>query len=215
MNNNGKGSAPARTKKSILARLFIDTLTTSFVAFGGGFVVISMARSRFVERYKWFTDAEMSDLIAIAQSAPGAIAGNLVMLIGFNMAGVAGAIVTMAASMIPPLIIITLVSIFYSAVRDNQVVDYLMRGMRAGVGAVIASLVIDMVRDVTSRGKNLTAIIIMSVSLAASFFFKINPVYIIVTAAVVGIIMAFFNAKNAGKSKSGGSSEKGGHDDFS
>lgn len=183
--------------KNLLLRLFIDTLITSTVAFGGGFVVLQMIRERFVNKYHWLTDEEMTDLLAIAQSAPGTIAGNALMLVGYTAAGFWGAVVTMIGTIIPPLAIIAVVSVFYNSLRDNIVISYLLKGMQAAVGAVILSLCVDMIRDATKKGKDIAAIVIMSAAMICSFFFGVNAIYIILAGAVSGMILLYVRRKMA------------------
>lgn len=179
------------TYKQKCFRLFFITIYISAIAFGGGYVVLGMLRQYFVKKYGWMTDDEMTVSIAIAQTAPGAIAGNAAMLVGYNVAGVFGAFITMIASIIPPLVIITIVSIFYNTIRDIVIVDYILRAMRAGVVAVIISISIDMTVTVTKKGKSITAIIIMASAFIASYFIKIQPIYIILIAAVCGIALSY------------------------
>lgn len=179
------------TYKQKCVRLFFITIYISAIAFGGGYVILGMLRQYFVKKYGWMTDDEMTVTIAIAQTAPGAIAGNAAMLVGYNVAGVFGAFVTMIASIIPPLVIITIVSIFYNTIRDIVIVDYILRAMRAGVVAVIISISIDMTVTVTKKGKSITAIIIMASAFIASYFIKIQPIYIILIAAVCGVALSY------------------------
>ncbi len=92
-----------KSKRQILLKLFLSALTISAIAFGGGFVILSLLRKTYVEQFGWIEDKEMTDLISIAQSAPGTIAGNAAMLVGFRVAGVPGAALTLIASIIPPI----------------------------------------------------------------------------------------------------------------
>lgn len=179
------------TYKQKCVRLFFLTIYMSSVAFGGGVIVLGLLRQIFVEKYGWITGDDMTANIAIAQTAPGAIAGNAVMLTGYHVAGVFGAFITMIASIIPPLVIITIVSFFYKSICDNIIAYNILRAMRAGVGAVIISIVIDMTRNVTKKGKNRPAIVIMGASFIASYFLKFHAVYIILIAAVCGIMYSY------------------------
>ena len=90
----------------------------------------------------------MLDLVAIAQSAPGAIAVNGAIVVGYKLAGMLGAAVAIVATIIPPFVIISVISVFYEAFRDNFLVSQMLTGMQAGVGAVIASVVWQMGADV-------------------------------------------------------------------
>ena len=128
-------------RKNVLWKLFISTLYLSAFTFGGGYVIVTLMKQKFVDELHWIEEDEMLDLIAIAQSAPGAIAVNGAIVVGYKLAGLLGAII---ATIIPPFAIMTVISYFYELFRDNFVVSKLLSGMQAGVGAVIASVVWDM-----------------------------------------------------------------------
>ncbi|MCR5100203.1 MAG: chromate transporter, partial [Butyrivibrio sp.] len=122
--------------------LFISTFKLSACTFGGGFVIIPLMREKFVKELGWIEEDEMMDLAAIAQSSPGAIAVNASVLVGYHVAGVIGALITAIGTVLPPLIIISVISMFYQAFRDNMIVNMVMAGMLCGVAAVIIDVVI-------------------------------------------------------------------------
>ena len=99
-------------------KVFFTSFFISSVAFGGGFVVLPMLRKTYVDKYKWVSDEDMDNYIALAQACPGTIAGNTTMLIGFQVAGLLGAIFAMLASIIPPLVIITVLSVLYHSFME-------------------------------------------------------------------------------------------------
>ena len=84
--------------------LFLSTLKISACTFGGGFVIIPLMRKKFVEQLGWIDEQEMLDFAAIAQSSPGAIAINASILVGYHVAGVVGALMTVLGTIIPPLV---------------------------------------------------------------------------------------------------------------
>lgn len=118
-------------------KLFLSTFELSAFTFGGGFVIIPLMRKKFVEELGWIEEQEMMDLAAIAQSSPGAIAVNASILVGYHTAGIPGAMLTVLGTVLPPLIIISVISLFYQAFRDNAIVNLAMSGMLCGVAAVI------------------------------------------------------------------------------
>jgi chromate transporter len=126
--------------------LFYIHMFISAFTFGGGYVVIPMIRKYFVEGKGLFTEEELAEMSAIAQSAPGAIAVNLSALSGYRVAGKAGAFVSCVGSVLPPLLILALVSAGYEAVADNRILRGILGGMEAGVAALIVDLLIDMWR---------------------------------------------------------------------
>ena len=111
------------SKGHVYRKLFFSTLKLSACTFGGGFVIIPLMRQRFVEQLGWIEEQEMLDLIAIAQSSPGAIAVNASILVGYHVAGVPGALLTVLGTVLPPLIILSVISLFYQAFRDNAIVN--------------------------------------------------------------------------------------------
>lgn len=121
--------------------LFISTFT-----FGGGYVVVPMIRRYFVEKKKYFSEAELVDMAAVAQSTPGAIAINLSALAGYHVAGIPGAVISCVAAVLPPLMILSFVSAFYTAFAANAAVAAVLKGMQAGVAALIVDLIVDMYR---------------------------------------------------------------------
>ena len=139
----------------------------------------------------------MLDLVAIAQSAPGAIAVNGAIVVGYKLAGMLGAAVAITATIIPPFVIISVISVFYEAFRSNFLVSQMLAGMQAGVGAVIASVVWQMGTDVV-RSKSAASILIMAAAFAASCLFEVNVVLVVLAAAAGGVVRTLL-AQRRGK----------------
>lgn len=180
----------SKEKLKRAGKVFCTSLFISTVSFGGGFVVLPMLRKTYAEKYKWVTDEDMDNYIALAQACPGTIAGNTAMMIGFQVAGYLGALLAMIASIIPPLAIITVLSILYHSFIENVYVGYLMCGMRAGVAAVIMSLVYDMAKPFFKH-KNLMEIFLFILGFCLAFLTGISVIFIILGAAVLGIIYTY------------------------
>ena len=176
-----------KDKKQVLRRLFFSTLYLSAFTFGGGYVIVTLLKKKFVDEYHWIEEDEMLDLVAIAQSAPGAIAVNGAIVVGYKLAGMPGAAVAIVATIIPPFVIISAISVFYEAFRDNFLVSQMLAGMQAGVGAVIASVVWQMGSDVV-RSKSAASVLIMAAAFAATCFFGVNVVLVVLAAAGVGVV---------------------------
>ena len=117
-----------KNKKEVLKKLFFSTLYLSAFTFGGGYVIVTLMKQKFVDELHWIEEEEMLDLIAIAQSAPGAIAVNGAIVVGYKLWGLLGALVAIFATIIPPFLIITVISFFYELFRDNFVVSSLLSG---------------------------------------------------------------------------------------
>ena len=173
--------------KKTLIKLFLSTFQLSACTFGGGFVIIPLMRKKFVEELHWIEEQEMMDLTAIAQSSPGAIAVNASILVGYHVAGLVGALITVLGTVLPPLIIISVISFFYTAFRDNTIVNMTMTGMLAGVAAVICDVVITMGKGIFQK-KRILPIAVLSVSFIAIRFWEINIILIILICAVIGAV---------------------------
>jgi chromate transporter len=151
-------------------------------------------KKKFVDECHWIEEDEMLDLVAIAQSSPGAIAVNGAIVVGYKLAGLAGALVAIVGTVIPPFLIISLISVFYNAFRENYIIAQLLEGMQAGVGAVIAAVVFDMGEGVV-RGKNAGSIIIMLGAFIAACIFSINVVYIVIVCLLIGVVRTLINER--------------------
>ena len=132
------------SKSKVLQKLFLSTLYLSAFTFGGGYVIVTLMKKKFVDEYHWIEENEMLDLVAIAQSSPGPIAVNGAIVVGYKLAGMIGVLVSIIGTIIPPFLIISVISVCYQAFRDNFFVSQMLEGMQAGVGAVIASLTYEM-----------------------------------------------------------------------
>ena len=174
-------------RKAVLKKLFFSTLYLSAFTFGGGYVIVTLLKRKFVDEYHWIEEDEMLDLVAIAQSAPGAIAVNGAIVVGYKLAGLAGVVTAITATIIPPFVIISLISACYTAFRDNRVISLMLEGMQAGVGAVIASVVYEMAYAFY-HSKDTSSMVIMVLAFIASCVFGINVALVVLAAAIVGAV---------------------------
>lgn len=181
-------------------QLFVSTFRLSACTFGGGFVIIPLMRKRFVEELGWIEEQEMMDLTAIAQSSPGAIAVNASILVGYHVAGIPGALLTVLGTVLPPLIIISVISLFYQAFRDSAIVSMAMAGMLCGVAAVIFDVVIHMVKTV-ARQKRVLPLLVLLGSFAAVRFFGVNIILVILVCGVIGALETCRQQKRSKEAK--------------
>ena len=165
-----------KTKREILKTLFWSTLYLSAFTFGGGYVIVTLMKKKFVDEYKWIREDEMLDLVAIAQSSPGAIAVNGAIVIGYKL-----------ATILPPFAVISLVSVFYNAFRENLIISLMLEGMQAGVGAVIAVVVYEMGSGII-RGKSTSSNMIMAGAFLASCVFGVNVVLVVLVCGLIGVV---------------------------
>ncbi len=190
-------------EKGLYWKLFWATFQLSAFTFGGGYVIVPLMRRKFVLQLHWIEDDEMLDLTAIAQSTPGAMAVNASVLVGYRVAGIPGACITVLATILPPFLILSVISLFYAQFRDNWVVNLVLRGMQAGVAAVICDVVVSMSRNILKL-RRLLPIIMLVGAFAASWFFDINVVLIIILCAIVGAADTWHQERTDKKKKEGG-----------
>lgn len=184
---------PERNLK-LLWEIFISTLYLSAFTFGGGYVIVTLMKDRFVDEKKWITETEMLNFVAIAQSSPGAIAVNGAIVVGFKLAGFLGILVSVLGTIIPPFIITSLISYFYEAFSSNLLISLMLEGMESGVAAVVAAVSYEMAVGVV-REKDFLLISMMAVAFIANAFFDLNVIYIILISIVIGLIRTFLASR--------------------
>ncbi len=189
------------SRSMLLRQLFFSTLYISAFTFGGGFVIITFMKRKFVDEFHWIKESEMLDLAALAQSSPGAIAVNAAILVGWRICGFAGMLISVLGTIIPPMAILSAISFFYAAFASNVYVALVLKGMQAGVAAIILDVVCGLGRNVWKE-HSIPHLCVMAAAFIAAFFFKVNVIVIILCAAFFGIITEIFHNRNRKESLS-------------
>lgn len=177
-------------------QLFKNIFLLSACTFGGGFVIIGMVKKTFVEKLHWISEEEMLDMTAIAQSAPGALGVNIAIVTGYRIRRTAGALVAALAAVLPPLIIISVISVFYNQFKDNAVIAIALQVMRAGVAAVICDVVLTLAANIF-KTRNVLWILVMAASFIATVFFQVGAAVLILICGSIGLVYSL----TAGRSK--------------
>ncbi len=181
-------------RENKLWKLFISILISSAFTFGGGVVIVSLYRKTFVEELNWIDEDEMMDIIAIAQSNPGSFSVNTSVALGYRIHGILGSLVALFGVIIPPFVIISMISTFYNEFRENRVIGVALQVMRAGVAAIILDIVVDLGKGIIET-KNALYIIIMVLGFILKYFFNIEAMYIILFCLGVGLLTLFLEHK--------------------
>ncbi|NLK99285.1 MAG: chromate transporter, partial [Clostridiales bacterium] len=174
--------------------LFSSTFLLSAFTFGGGFVIVPLMKKKYVDQLKWIEEEEMLNMIAIAQSSPGAIAVNAAIMVGYKMAGVFGALITTLGTVLPPLITLTIISFFYHEFRDNRYISAMLKGMQAGIAAIITDVVVGLSKNIIKKRQSLS-VVMMVVAFVAVFFFNVNVIIIVLLAGLIGALASYYQAK--------------------
>ena len=174
---------PAR----MLWQLFKATFLLSAFTFGGGFVIVSLMKKKFAEDLQWLEEEEMLDITAIAQSSPGPIPINASVILGYRMYGVIGSLVAILGTALPPMIIISVISVFYTQFRSNRIIAIALQVMRAGVAAVIFDVVINLAKNVIATKRTLY-ILLMATAFVGKVILGVDAMIVILCCLVVGLV---------------------------
>lgn len=185
--------------KNRLWTLFKTCFLISACTFGGGMVIISLLQKKFVEELGWIDQNEVMDLTAIAQSCPGVMSVNTSIMIGYRICGPLGAVITALGTVMPPMIILSLISLFYTQFRSNPAVSVILKGMQAGVAMIIAAAVQlvgtawwDGLSHLALENTNWTAVVLSLVLLILLQKKKLGPIQAILASGAVGGAVYWF-----------------------
>lgn len=180
---------------SKLWTLFKSMFVLSACTFGGGFVIVSLMKKRYVEELRWLEEEEMLDVTAITQSVPGTLPVNASVIIGYRMAGIVGSLVAIGGTILPPMVIISVISLFYNQFRTNPYIATALEVMRAGVAAVIFDVVINLAGNVV-KTKRVLYIAMMIIAFIATYLLDVSAMLIILVCLGIGLIDLVVTLKN-------------------
>ena len=162
------------------------------LTFGGGYAMLPMLQKEVVENHKWATEEELLDYYAVGQATPGIIAVNTATFVGYKEKGVLGAAFATFGVVFPSLVIIMVIAGFIDNFSDLEVVQYAFSGIRIAVGVLILNALIKLMKGSV---KDILGIILFVATFIASSFLNISVVYIIIAAALIGIISDYVERK--------------------
>ena len=169
--------------------LFKSMFLLSACTFGGGFVIVSLMKKKFVEELKWLEEDEMLDITAITQSSPGPLPVNASVIIGYRMQGIPGSLAAVLGTILPPMFVISLICVFYTEFRQNLYIAAALQVMRAGVAAVILDVTWNLAKNVWNSHSVFYASL-MVLSFCGAYFFGVSAMIIILICLVIGITEA-------------------------
>ncbi len=172
-------------RRTVLWTLFKSCFVISACTFGGGLVIISMLQKKFVDDLHWIDADEVMDIVAIAQACPGVMAVNASIIIGYRIAGCAGALLTVLGTVTPPMVILTIISHFYLQFRSNRIVSLVLRGMQAGVVAVMLNVTVNMISNVL-RGRDVFSFVLLILAIFAAVVLKMDIILVLLMCGIAG-----------------------------
>lgn len=173
--------------KSFYWQLFKSTFLISAFTVGGGFVIIPLLKAKYVDEYAWLDDQETLNMVSLAQSMPGVIAVNACIILGYRMAGILGSIVALTATVLPPLITLSLIASCYNWLNANQYVQLLLKGMQCGATALIINVGLDLLHK-ESKQKLVLPLLITAFTFSGNYFFDINLMYLVIIDGLIGLL---------------------------
>lgn len=160
------------------------------VTFGGGYAMIPLIEKEVVDKKKWLKSEDVTDVLALSQSIPGAVAINSATFIGQRIGGVRGAIAAMLGISLPTFLIVLGLGIVYSLIQDNPKVEAAFLSIRASIVALIVYAAIKIAKTALIDKSTFGLFV---VGVPALFF--IHPIFAILMGALIGIILSSMKAK--------------------
>lgn len=171
----------------MLLKLFIAFFKIGAFTFGGGYAMIPIIEKEVVDKNHWLSKEEFMDMLAVVQSLPGPISINSSVYIGYKISKFWGSLICALGAALPSFVIILLIAIVFTDIQDNPTIEKVFKGIRPAVVALIVVPVIFMAKTAKITWKTLW----IPISVAAVVvFLGISPAYIIIIAAMIGILIS-------------------------
>lgn len=175
--------------KSRCWKLFSTMLILSAFTFGGGFVLVPLMRRRFAEELGWLSEEEILDMAAFAQASPGAVSVNVAVQIGARTAGMAGALCGALGTLLPPLAVLSVISLAYDRLCGNLAAASFLYGLRLAVSAVISVSAARMAADILRAGGRARSVVLCAVFLL-SLCTEIGVIWLLAGSVVLGLALS-------------------------
>lgn len=178
---------------NIYLQIFSTFAKIGAFTIGGGYAMIPIIQKEVVEKKGWIREQDFLDVLAISQSAPGILAVNISIFLGYRLRGVKGSIVATLGSTLPSFTIILLIAMFFAGYQDNETVIKIFKGIRPVVVSLIAVPMINMAKK--ARLNIYTGALAVATALLVVFL-KVSPLYILL---VVGVVFTALTVGRKGK----------------
>ena len=152
---------------------------------GGGYAMVPLIENEIVKKRKWIAQDDFMDLLAISQSAPGILAVNISIFIGYKLKGIRGSIITALGTVLPSFLIIVAIALFFHNFKDNVIVERIFKGIRPAVVALIAAPTFTMAKSARINRYNMW---IPVVSALLIWLLGFSPIWIIIAAGIGGFL---------------------------
>ncbi len=176
-------------KWKLYKELFVSWFKIGLFTFGGGYAMLPLIEQEVIDRKGWASREEIMDIFALSQSIPGAIAINTSIFLGRRLAGIRGAIVAALGVVLPSIIVILLIAVYFMSLQNNSAVMAVFMGIRAAiVGLVFAAAA----RIAAASCRDHTAVVLVVLSLIINQFTQIHAAWVIAFGGIAGIVFYYF-----------------------
>lgn len=179
-----------------LMELFVIFFKIGTFTIGGGYAMVPLIEKEVVDKKEWIDRKDFIDMLALAQSAPGPIAVDVAVFVGYKVAGVPGSIVAVFGAIFTAFAVLIVIAMYFVGMKDSPIVERVFNGIRPAVVALIAAPVLRLGKSAKINRKTII-IPILTVILVA--FLKVNPIYVIITSAASGILYGFIKKRRLAK----------------
>ncbi len=177
----------------ILLEIFLTFVKIGFVSFGGGIAMLPLIDYEVTQNHGWVAPEQFLDIIAVAGMSPGPAATNAAIVVGYTVADIPGAIVATLGMILPSLMIILIVAMFFFRIQHNPIVQSAFYGLRPIItGLIFYAATVFALRNGIIGGEKIVEpvyLLIMLAALGLFFFTRIHPVFVIIASGVVGILL--------------------------
>lgn len=189
--------------------LFLTYLKIGLFTFGGGYAMIALIEENIVNRKKWISKEELTDIVTIAESTPGPIAVNCSTYVGYKVGGVLGSIIATLGCVLPSFIIIFAISLVFDAFLSITLVQYAFNGIKCAVGLIILRQGIKMFKSFKKTPLSMICFIVAIIGILLINFFAVDfsTIFFILAGAVIGLVVYLTDKakeKNKNKNSQGG-----------
>ncbi len=172
--------------------LFLYFFRIGWFTFGGGFSIIAQMQKDFVEKKQLISEAELLDQTSVGRSLPGLMIANVSYLFGASMGGPIAGIASILGIMLPPITMLSVITLFYTAFRENVYVARALVGVRAAVVPIIGMAALKLRKGALV---NIASWILFSVAVLLSVFTGVGIIYLILGGAIMGIVLSEVRAR--------------------
>ena len=160
------------------------------LGFGGGYAMLSLIQHEVVDHYAWMTTTEFADMVALSQMTPGPISINMATYVGYTAGGFGGSLLASFALCLPSIVMVYFIIRLFLNKKGGSLMNNLLKGLKPAIAGLIFAAGLAMMNAQNfvqiGKGENNISIVICVLAFVASYFFKANPILLIILSGVVG-----------------------------